>query len=103
MSKFRFVLYLRIIELKLYVMSKSEKLIERFKNMPTDFTFDEMVKLLSIFGYEMETKGKTSGSRVEFHHDEYQAIMFHKPHPSGPFSAPLQKGWRRQKKVHPHR
>lgn len=63
-------------------MSKSEKLIERFKNMPTDFTFDEMLKLLSIFGYELETKGKTSGSRVEFHHDEYEAIMFHKPHPS---------------------
>ena len=28
-------------------MSKSEKLIERFKNMPTNFTFDEMVKLFS--------------------------------------------------------
>lgn len=63
-------------------MSRAEKLIERFKTLPTDFTFDEMVKLLSIFGYELDSKGKTSGSRVEFHHDEYQAIMFHKPHPS---------------------
>ena len=39
-------------------MSKAEKLIERFKNMPTDFTFDEMVKFLSIFGYEIENKGQ---------------------------------------------
>ncbi|MCR4559275.1 MAG: type II toxin-antitoxin system HicA family toxin [Bacteroidales bacterium] len=63
-------------------MSRNDKLIERFKTLPTDFTFEEMVKLLAIFGYELENKGKTSGSRVEFHHDEYQAIMFHKPHPS---------------------
>ena len=63
-------------------MSKSDKLIERFKTLPKDFTFEEMVKLLSIFGYELENKGRTSGSRVEFHHEVHQAIMFHKPHPS---------------------
>lgn len=63
-------------------MSKTEKLIARFKSLPSDFTFDEMVKLLAIFGYELENKGKTSGSRVEFHHEDYQSIMFHKPHPT---------------------
>ena len=53
-------------------MSKSDKLIERFKTLPKDFTFEEMVKLLSIFGYELENKGRTSGSRVEFHHEVHQ-------------------------------
>lgn len=31
-------------------MGTKEKLIERFKKQPNDFTFDEMEKLLSIFG-----------------------------------------------------
>ena len=63
-------------------MNKANKLIERFKQLPTDFTFNEMVKLLAMFGYEIDNKGKTSGSRIVFHHSEYEAIMFHKPHPT---------------------
>lgn len=42
-------------------MGSKEKLIERFKRLPNDFTFDEMERLLSIFGYEKSNKGKTSG------------------------------------------
>ena len=63
-------------------MSTAEKLIARFKKLPSDFTFEEMVRLLNNLGYELENKGRTSGSRVEFHHDEYESIMFHKPHPA---------------------
>ena len=33
-------------------MSKKEKLILRFLTMPSDFHYDEMVKLLAYFGYE---------------------------------------------------
>lgn len=62
-------------------MSKADKLIARFSTMPSDFTFDEMTKFLAIFGYVLENKGRTSGSRVEFHHDDFESIMFHKPHP----------------------
>lgn len=47
-------------------MSTKEKLIERFCSLPNDFTWDEMGKLLSIFGYTKGNKGKTSGSRVIF-------------------------------------
>lgn len=39
-------------------MGTKEKLIERFKKQPNDFTFDEMEKLLSIFGYVKSNKGK---------------------------------------------
>ena len=48
-------------------MSTKEKLTERFKKHPKDFTWDELVKFLSGFGFEMNNKGKTSGSRVEFY------------------------------------
>lgn len=50
-------------------MSKKEKLILRFKSMPSDFHYDEMVKLLGYFGFNEVKKGKTSGSRVKFMND----------------------------------
>ncbi len=31
-------------------MGSKEKLIERFKRQPKDFTYDEVVRLFSIFG-----------------------------------------------------
>ena len=62
-------------------MGTKEKLIERFRSLPTDFTFDEMEKLLGYFGYERSNKGKTSGSRVIFKNQLGRPIMIHKPHP----------------------
>lgn len=43
-------------------------------------TFEEMQTLLSLLGYEMYNKGKTSGSRVKFLRGN-SAIILHKPHP----------------------
>ena len=62
-------------------MGTKEKLIERFLQLPTDFTFNELERLLSIFGYEKMNKGKTSGSRVIFKDAKNHPIMIHKPHP----------------------
>lgn len=62
-------------------MSTKDKLIERFKKLPKDFTFEEMERLLSYFGYVKENKGKTSGSRVVFKNKDKRPIMLHKPHP----------------------
>ncbi|WP_439484246.1 type II toxin-antitoxin system HicA family toxin [Cyclobacterium plantarum] len=64
-------------------MSKKEKLIGRFLGMPSDFHYEEMVKLLGYFGFEELKKGKTSGSRVKFENSEGVPVMLHKPHPSG--------------------
>ena len=64
-------------------MSKKEKLIDRFLSMPSDFHYDEMVKLLGYFGFKEVKKGKTSGSRVKFENAEGVPIILHKPHPSG--------------------
>ncbi|MFP4026091.1 MAG: type II toxin-antitoxin system HicA family toxin [Thiohalospira sp.] len=64
-------------------MSKKEKLIARFLSMPSDFHYDEMVKLLRYFNFREVKKGKTSGSRVKFINDKGVPIILHKPHPSG--------------------
>lgn len=62
-------------------MGTKEKLRERFLKMPSDFTFDEMSRLLEGYGYERSDKGRTSGSRVIFKNDSKRPIMLHKPHP----------------------
>ena len=62
-------------------MSTKDKLIERFKRQPKDFTWQELVRLFGIFGFEIDNKGKTSGSRTLFVRDNDE-IEVHKPHPS---------------------
>lgn len=64
-------------------MSKKEKLIARFLTLPSDFHYDEMVKLLGYFDFTEVRKGKTSGSRVKFMNQKGVPIMLHKPHPTG--------------------
>ncbi len=64
-------------------MSRIDKLINKLLSNPKDFTFDELAKILSHYGFEMSNKGKTSGSRVKFLHREKNIpIIIHKPHPA---------------------
>lgn len=62
-------------------MSKKDKLIERLKQKPRDFTFDEAESLLNYLNYMRSNKGKTSGSRIIFYRSGYPSILLHKPHP----------------------
>ena len=62
-------------------MGQKEKLIQRLKTKPKDFTFDEAEKLLGYLSYVRSNKGKTSGSRVMFISEEHEAILLHKPQP----------------------
>jgi hypothetical protein len=62
-------------------MSTKDKLIERFKKQPKDFSFEELVRLFGILGFTIDNKGKTSGSRVLFEKGE-DSYVVHKPHPS---------------------
>jgi hypothetical protein len=63
-------------------MGTKEKLIERFKNQPKDFTFDELLHLFQVLEFEVSQKGKTSGSRVEFVNKKNElSYGAHKPHP----------------------
>jgi hypothetical protein len=61
-------------------MSKKEKLIQRLKTKPNDFTFDEADTLLTSLGMIKSNKGRTSGSRVSFIMGNIK-ISLHKPHP----------------------
>ena len=61
-------------------MSTTEKLRNRFKAIPNDFTFEELVRLFHSFGFELENKGNTSGSRVSFVKGKMTFDM-HKHHP----------------------
>jgi len=62
-------------------MSKLEKLLERLKTKPKDFTYDEAKNILNKLGFYENNKGKTSGSRVAFINNKNVKIDLHKPHP----------------------
>jgi len=61
-------------------MGKKEKLLQRLKSNPKDFTFEELKSVLESLGFEMSNKGKASGSRVKFMKESIPIIL-HKPHP----------------------
>lgn len=71
-----------IFAAKFIVMGTKEKLVERFKKKPKDFTYEETIALLVYFGYEVHNKGATSGSRVRFKNETTGVyIDIHRPHP----------------------
>lgn len=63
-------------------MSQKDKLVARLLSKPRDFTFNEMVTLLSYFEYDLKKGG--TGSGVKFTKESSsEVINFHKPHPNG--------------------
>lgn len=64
-------------------MTRKEKLIQRFYSVPSDFTWEELKRLLHKLGYyEQVEKGHSSGSRVKFINENKRIISLHRPHPS---------------------
>jgi hypothetical protein len=60
-------------------MRKHEKLLERLRNQPKDFRWQELTTLLNGLGYEEE---KGSGSRRKFFNPKTGvSISLHQPHP----------------------
>jgi hypothetical protein len=60
-------------------MSQREKLVERFRKKPRDFTWNELERLLHGFGYRLESG---EGSRRKFFNAERGVmISLHQPHP----------------------
>ena len=56
-----------------------EKLVDRFKKKPKDFSYNELKRLLGFGGYD-EKQG--AGSRVMFINEKTgHKIKLHKPHP----------------------
>ncbi|MDB5014129.1 MAG: hypothetical protein JWQ25_2331 [Daejeonella sp.] len=69
-------------------MSKLDKLIARFLTQPKDLTWDELIQILSYYGYTELAMGKTGGSRRKFCNAENVVISLHEPHPK-----PVVKGY----------
>jgi len=60
-------------------MSSFEKLQIRLLSNPKDFSYDELKRLLSGFGYKEQQR---TGSRVVFKNERlHHSIKLHKPHP----------------------
>jgi len=64
-------------------MTRKDKLITRFLNLPNDFHYNELVTLLVHYGFQEVKAGKTSGSRVNFINQKGIVIIMHKPHTTG--------------------
>ena len=64
-------------------MSQINKILEKIQKKPTpkNFTWSELLKLLSHFGFSPIPRGKTGGSRRKFMNDEKVIISLHDPHP----------------------
>ena len=62
-------------------MGRKEKLIQKLKRQPRDFTWQELESLLGYLGYAQVSTGKTGGSRRRFIHETAAPIILHKPHP----------------------
>ncbi|MBB3323513.1 type II toxin-antitoxin system HicA family toxin [Atlantibacter sp. RC6] len=59
-------------------MSKAKKLRERLSSLPRDFTWDELVTLMSIYGFVLING---AGSRRKFVNSAGRVLAFHCPHP----------------------
>ena len=63
-------------------MSKNDKLLARLLSRPSDFTWDELLRVLRQLGYEEQPAGKTGGSRRAFVNTKTGVIIrLHQPHP----------------------
>lgn len=62
-------------------MSRKEKLLNRLRQRPRDFTWEELTSLLKTLGYRIVKSGRSGGSRKRFTHETAPTIVLHKPHP----------------------
>lgn len=62
-------------------MSKIDKIIRKLMVNSNNLTFEELTSLLIHYGYKIDNKGHTSGSRIAFFKKESPTIIMHKPHP----------------------
>ena len=62
-------------------MSRRDKLVEKLKRKPRDFSWHELATLLQGLGNSEPRRGRTGGSRRRFVHETAAMISLHQPHP----------------------
>lgn len=69
-------------------MTRSDKLIAQLLSCPSTYRFADFLKVMASYGFEMDSKGKTSGSRVRFYRpSDGRMFVMHAPHPSDELTA----------------
>ena len=64
-------------------MTRSDKLIAQLLSCPSTYRFADFLKVMASYGFEMDSKGKTSGSCVRFYRpSDGRMFVMHAPHPS---------------------
>ncbi len=59
-------------------MSRIEKLRQRLLSRPADFTWQELVTVMTSYGYRLSSG---TGSRRSFQQEGHDAFYLHEPHP----------------------
>jgi predicted RNA binding protein YcfA (HicA-like mRNA interferase family) len=62
-------------------MERKDKLLERLRRRPRDFTWDELTTLLLRLGFRQVRTGKAGGSRCRFIRPDGCLISLHELHP----------------------
>ena len=63
-------------------MTRVEKLARQLMARPRTFRFDDAVRVMAWYGFDLDEKGKTSGSRMRFYReDDGRMMLMHIPHP----------------------
>ncbi len=62
-------------------MARWKRIEERLKRFSKDISFEEITVLLEHYGYRLNNKGHSSGSRVVFSKPKKPDITMHNPHP----------------------
>jgi predicted RNA binding protein YcfA (HicA-like mRNA interferase family) len=63
-------------------MDRTDKLVERLRRHPRDFTWEELTTLLRRLGFRQVRPGRTAGSRRRFIHPNGCVISLYEPHPT---------------------
>lgn len=69
-------------------MTRVDKLEAQLLACPSVFRYSDFVKVMASYGFELDTKGKTSGSRARFYRPvDGRMLIMHSPHPGDGLSA----------------
>ena len=69
-------------------MTRVDKLIAQLLSCPSTHRFADFLKATTSYGFEMDNKDRTSGSRIRFYRpSDGRMFVMHAPHPSDELTA----------------
>ena len=69
-------------------MTRVERLAEQLMACPRTFRFDDAVRVMAWYGFALDEKGRTSGSRIRLYREQDgRTLIMHAPHPGNELRA----------------